>query len=199
MNMPALSSIHNTYFVLRHGESNPNMRGVIVSHPEIGKEKTHALTPVGEEQVRTSVSKSLERGQLNADTIIYSSPFSRCMRTAEIAREVLRIAVPVIVDARLGERWFGDWDGTSSMNYEKVWGNDTQNEHHTTDNVESPASVQKRAVALIADIEKAYANKTILLVSHGDVLQILQTAFHAVGAGEHRTLLHLTTAEIRKL
>ena len=44
-----------------------------------------------------------------------------------------------------------------------------------------------------------FADTTVLLVSHGDALQILQTAFHRMDASRHRQLDHLDTAEIRLL
>jgi len=56
-----------------------------------------------------------------------------------------------------------------------------------------------RVTAVIADYENQYSAATILLVSHGDALQILQTAFARLDASTHRQLEHLHTAEIRQL
>ena len=56
-----------------------------------------------------------------------------------------------------------------------------------------------RVTAVVADYEKRYSAATILLVSHGDALQILQTAFARRDASSHRQLEHLNTAEIRQL
>jgi hypothetical protein len=39
----------------------------------------------------------------------------------------------------------------------------------------------------------------VILVAHGDVLQILQTAFEGVDPREHRSLPHLPNAELRWL
>lgn len=50
-----------------------------------------------------------------------SSPFSRCKRTAEIAKEVLGIKDEILFDNRLKERWFGDFGRTHNSNYQKVW------------------------------------------------------------------------------
>ena len=44
-----------------------------------------------------------------------------------------------------------------------------------------------------------YKGKKILLVSHGDVLQILHTYFSGKPANHHRLIPHLETAEIREL
>jgi broad specificity phosphatase PhoE len=56
-----------------------------------------------------------------------------------------------------------------------------------------------RATALIRDLEREHSGQVILLVSHGDTLQIMQAGFARMDAGEHRRLAHLATAEVRRL
>lgn len=195
----ATKMLHNTYFALRHGESIPNIKKIIISHPERGKDDEFTLTENGEQQVYTSVGAAKEQGLLGADTIIYSSPFSRCKRTAAIAKKVLGVEEEIHFDERLRERWFGDWDQTSNEHYEKVWANDAHDATHEIAHVESALNVQKRTMELIHELEQRYSGKKILLVSHGDALQIMQTAFHAVDARLHRSLTHFNTAEVRRL
>jgi broad specificity phosphatase PhoE len=188
----------NHYFLLRHGESMPNIRGVILSHLEEGKKIENTLTERGEEQVRSSTGEAKEQGILDSATIIYSSPFSRCRRTAEIAREVLGVHEDIIFDDRLRERWFGDWEGTGNANYQKVWNKDALDPDHKDANVESTAEVVARVRGLINDLEARYDGKNILLVSHGDALQIAQTFFEDKPSASHRELQHLKVAEIRR-
>jgi broad specificity phosphatase PhoE len=138
------SGFKNNYFLLRHGESVPNVRGVILSHLEDGKKPEHTLTEHGEEQVRISVHGAKAQGVLDSVTIIYSSPFSRCARTAEIAKEVLGIKEDIVFDDRLRERWFGDWEGTSNQNYQRVWDRDIADPGHNDAGVESTAEVVER-------------------------------------------------------
>ena len=189
----------NHYFLLRHGESMPNIRGVILSHLEEGKKDEHTLTPNGEAQVRHSAREAKVSGLLNEDTIIFSSPFSRCRRTAEIAKEVLGVHAEIIFDDRLRERWFGDWEGTSNVHYQKVWDKDIVDPDHKDANVESTTEVVARVAALIHNLEERYAGKNILLVSHGDALQILQTFFEEKPSSTHRELQHLKVAEMRRV
>lgn len=191
--------LHNEYFILRHGQSRANMSGIILSHPEEGAKKEYTLTPEGEAQVKNSVEEAKAEGLLGSDTIIYSSPFSRCRRTAEIAKEVFGVSNEIIFDDRLRERWFGDWEKTHDSNYQKVWDIDKNNPGHKEKRVESALEVQKRTTSLIKDLEQKYKGKKILLVSHGDALQILQTGFEKVSASLHRKLKHIETAGIRKL
>jgi broad specificity phosphatase PhoE len=194
-----ITKLKNSYFVLRHGQSTANVAGIILSDLEEGKKEEHTLTAEGENQVRVSVVKAMADGGLDENTVIYSSPFSRCKRTAEVAQEVLGVKNPIIFDDRLRERWFGDWEKTPNSNYQKVWDVDKVDPGHEEKNVESAADVQKRTTAFIVDLEKKYSRKNILLVSHGDALQILQTGFKKASPAIHRDLQHLNTAEVRKL
>ena len=56
-----------------------------------------------------------------------------------------------------------------------------------------------RVDRLVADLERRYAGRDILLVSHGDTLQILQAGFLRMNPSPHRRLPELRTAEIRQL
>lgn len=192
-------NLSNEYFALRHGQSVPNIKEIVLSHPEDGQKEEYTLTPEGEKQARVSLEKAKAEGVLDQNTIIYSSPFSRAKRTAEIAKEVLGVEGEIIFDERLRERWFGNWEQTHTSAYQKVWDVDKENPEHKEAGVESALEVQKRTTELVNELEKKYEGKNILLVSHGDALQILQTGFHKKSPAVHRDLKHLETAEVRNL
>ena len=65
--------------------------------------------------------------------------------------------------------------------------------------MESANSVLGRATSLIVELEKKYKGKNILLISRGDVLQILQTGFLKISSSLYRNLPHLKIGEIREL
>jgi len=188
----------NTYYFLRHGQSKANVAGIILSGLEEGKKSDYTLTEVGEAEILTSVVHARDQGILDQSTLIFSSPFSRCARSAEIVKEVLGLDQEISFDDRLRERWFGDWEHTSNEHYERVWEDDRLNSAHTIANVESADDVQRRTIALIQELEERYRDRVILLVSHGDALQILHTGLKGVSAATHRELAHLKTAEIRR-
>ena len=194
-----LKHLKNNYFVIRHGESKANVLEIILSHLKNGVKEKYTLTEKGEKQVADSVIKAKDSKLLNSDTVIYSSPFSRCKRTAEIVREILEVKGQIYFDDRLKERRFGDFEKTYNSNYQKVWDDDINDPGHKNSNVESAKEVQHRTLSLIEDLEKKYTNRKILLVSHGDALQILQTGFLNMSPAVHRGLKHLGTAEIREL
>ena len=97
------------------------------------------------------------------------------------------------------ERYFGDWEGSTTGNYARVWAADEANAGQTADNVEPVSAVLERTTALITDLERRYSGRDILLVSHGDTLQILTAGFLRMDPSRHRSLPPLETAEIRRL
>jgi broad specificity phosphatase PhoE len=177
--------------------SGANEEGIIVSDPAHGV-LGYGLTNQGREEVRAAAMSAPEHGILDKETIIFFSDFSRTKETAEIVAEVLGVK-KVTKTPKLRERFFGDWEKMPSTHYDKVWNDDKRDHTHKNNGVESVSEVLERVLSLINDIEEGYSGKKILLVSHGDTLQILQTAFENSSPSAHRMLLPLQTAEIRKL
>jgi glucosyl-3-phosphoglycerate phosphatase len=79
-----------------------------------------------------------------------------------------------------------------------VWAADEVSPDHREGHVESANAVLARVTAFIITLEQRYAGRDILLVSHGDTLQILQTGFWRMSPGRHRELPHIEPAEIRR-
>lgn len=67
-----------------------------------------------------------------------SSGFSRARQTAEIVRAHLGTPEVVIAEA-LRERCFGDWEGSATGNYARVWAADEVNPCYAGGNVETAA------------------------------------------------------------
>jgi broad specificity phosphatase PhoE len=189
--------VKNEYFLARHGHSLANEAGTILSDPEAGT-TAFGLTEKGKTQVRASAEAAKESGMLDETALIISSDFTRARETAEIIAEVLGVS-GVIFSEKLRERYFGDWERKSNSHYQDVWDEDVKDSSHTHNNVESVDAVRARATELIRELEGKHFGKVIILVSHGDALQILQTAFENVPGSAHRLLPHLGTAEIRKV
>lgn len=188
-----LAGLANRYSVMRHGQSKANVAGVIVSSIEADRAGDYGLTGAGREQARAAA-----RGcGLPADTVICSSDFARARETAQIVRACLG-APEVTIAKELRERSFGVFDGTPVASYEVVWAADEAGAGHAP-GVEPAAAVLERAAGLVADLERRYRGRDILLVSHGDTLQILQAGFAGLDPAAHRRLPHLATAEIRRL
>ena len=125
------------------------------------------------------------------------------------------------------QRFFGDFNGDSDNNYNRVWDEDSKSSSHTCFGVESVDSVMSRSTSLVLEIESLLESDkqwNCILVAHGDVLQITQTAFCKIDGSkvrfeskiyafsvqfchfitslfliQHRSLPHLDTAKIRSL
>ncbi len=192
-----MEKLNNRYFIIRHGESKANVAHILLSHPKEGT-VSFGLSPKGKKQVRISVSKSKKEKLLDSDTIIYASDFLRARETAEIARKLLGIR-KINFHKKLRERYFGKFDKTSLDNIKIAWAHDEKNPNHKHQGVESPSKVLRRTLAVITELDKKYKGKKILLVSHGDVLQILHTHVSGKMVNHHRLIPHLETAEIREL
>lgn len=189
--------MNNKYFIIRHGESKANVAGILLSHPKEGT-VSFGLSKKGKKQVRNSILKNKKNKLLGSDIIIYSSDFLRAKETAEIAKNLLGIK-KINYHKNLRERYFGKLDKTDLNNIEEAWKHDEKNANHKHKGIENPNKVLKRILALINILEKKHKNKKILLVSHGDVLQILHTHFLNKPVSHHRQTPHLETAEIREL
>jgi probable phosphoglycerate mutase len=187
--------LDNSYYALRHGHSLANEQGVIVSKPENGC-AGYGLSEQGRAQILHSLQSAED---LDANTIILSSDFKRARESAEIAHEMLACSAPVSLDTGLRERFFGTFELASDKHYAEVWREDASDPDSQAMGVESVNQVMQRVTSVIARCEARYSNSTILLISHGDALQILQTAFAGRDGSTHRQLEHLRTAEIRKL
>ena len=184
----------NRFSIMRHGQSKANARGVIVSCIANDRRGDYGLSEPGRQQ---AVAAARSCG-LPGNTVICSSDFSRARQTAEIVRAHLG-APQVIIAEALRERYFGEWEGSATGNYARVWAADEVNPCYAGGNVEPAAAVLDRSTAFIADLERRYSDRDILLISHGDTLQILQGGFLQMNPSQHRCLPELKTAEIRQL
>lgn len=190
-----LAKLANRYWAMRHGQSKANLQSIVISHPDNGLHEDFALSELGREQAQTAATESL----LTDQTVIYSSDFSRALETAQIVQKALGIR-KLHTTKKLRERHFGNWEKLDQSNvYKTVWDTDRKNADHTEHDVESVNGVLDRVTSFILELEKKYQGKDILLVSHGDVLQILQTGFQKTNPAKHRDLPHLEVAEIREL
>jgi glucosyl-3-phosphoglycerate phosphatase len=192
--LSGVDRLANRFSVMRHAQSKANEAGVIVSRVENDRRGDYGLTEHGRQQALAAAQGC----GLPGDTIIYSSDFARARETAQVMRGYLG-APEVILAAALRERCFGDWEGSATDNYARVWAADEADPGHADGDVEPAAAVLDRATAFIVQLERRHRGRDILLVSHGDTLQILQAGFSGVDPSRHRSLPHLATAEIRQL
>ena len=184
---------HNRIFIMRHGESLANIEQIIVSDPAVGT-LHYGLTAAGEQQVRSAAAAFPG----DTGTIIYASDFLRARETAAILQQAWHTE-EVRFHAALRERFFGVFDGRPDVNYHSVWKQDEEDTDYNETGVEPPEAVAGRLNTLIREIDTTFTGRNIVLVSHGDCLQILQAVRSGLAPRQHRRLPHLEVAEIREL
>jgi broad specificity phosphatase PhoE len=92
-----LPELKNSYFLLRHGQSEGNVEGVISSARSLATSEKHGLTKLGYEQGVESAANLLdlleqqhESSEDKRKVIFYSSPFSRARQTAQACLDGMR-------------------------------------------------------------------------------------------------------------
>ncbi len=195
-NSPLPSHLTKQWFVLRHGQSEANVAGVVASQLT-NAETAYGLTETGREEVVTSVRSALIELQKSSPLHIYASPFLRTRETAEIAGEILGVLPEV--DHRLIERDFGDYELLPDHHYKNVWEVDPIDPGKVPGQVETVYRVAERICDLVQEVDKLPDIATCLLVTHCDVAMILSCAFQNLDPRHHRSLRPMKMGEIRRL
>ena len=194
---PGQQSLRNDYYALRHGWSKANEAGVIVSRIDSGARIEYGLHATGQEQA-SAAGEAFRDIVGERPVAVLSSDFSRTFQTAKIVAAA--VGADVVAEPALRERDFGDFELGPNTAYDQVWARDAVDATHTDNQVEAAAAVLARAAGAVRRVEEsAREGHAVLLVSHGDCLQILQTAFAGVDVSAHRSLPHLETCELRRL
>ena len=207
-NLEHVTSLRNDYFALRHGQSKANVKKIIASNPNVACME-YGLSELGNSQARSAGETVVQtyhacKGKYKGIAIL-SSDLLRAKETAEHVAEAARdYNIPiynnkVVLETRLRERGFGKYDLGSDTHYHDVWKDDAIDPTHEIMDVESVMSVTDRASACIVEWDEILQDFLVVCVAHGDVLQILQTAFNKMDGSKHRTLDHLETAILRPL
>lgn len=151
-------------YLLRHGETDWNKKGLLQGHTDI------SLNEKGRLQVADTVEK-LTRLQLRMDRIV-SSPLKRALESAEIAADGLNYKREnIAVEKLLMERGFGEGEGLSQEEREAKYPDCNY------PGMEPQAELVKRARQAFQKIVSASQGaKRILLVAHGAVLFALLEA-----------------------
>lgn len=183
-------------WVLRHGESTANAAGLIVSVPGPRALTEVGLTALGREQARTAAEGAAEQG-LGAGTLVLTSDFARARETAEEFTSVLG-AQPPRLDHRLRERSFGIYDEGPTHAYESVWAADRERGPYEGE-VEPVTAVAQRVLEVLREADEIARDAPVVLVAHGDVLQITLALSAGTDPHDHRQVPHLGNAELRRI
>ena len=150
----------NNYFVMRHGETESNLAGLI----DCALDSKTPLTENGVEQVLKS-SQFLQDKKI--DLIIYS-PLARTKETADIVAKDLGIPDEALIfDERLSEVQINSLDGKSWSEYHSRYPKTKEYFEAKQEGDESYQDIKNRVGDFLYEIEEKYQNKNILIVTHG--------------------------------
>lgn len=150
----------------RHGQTDYNVQGRYQGQREVPLNRT------GLEQAERLAGR-LSSYKIDA---LFSSDLKRCVQTAEVIAK--RLGLPAATDARWRELSFGDWEGMTHAEIQaeapellERWQSDPAGV--SAPNGETVQQLAGRAGSALDELRSRYAEKTILLVTHGGVIRAL--------------------------
>ena len=143
-----------TLLLVRHGETDWNAAGRLQGQTDT------PLNDFGRRQAQ-QLAEGLEAEELEA---IYSSDLARARETAEIVGE--RLGLAVVLDPDLREKDWGNWEGLSPVERDRVEFVGETTEVH-----------QERTLRALRRIAQRHAGeRPVLVLTHGGSIRRVQTA-----------------------
>ncbi|MEK7515929.1 MAG: class I tRNA ligase family protein [Patescibacteria group bacterium] len=182
----------NTYFVMRHGEAENNVKNIVSSDVN----DNYGLTSRGRAQIEAHIPELKKSGI----TRIVVSPFKRTKETAQIIGSAFGLSVEE--DHRLSELDFGALSGKS---YDDFLVFEDQQMSKYSDPIqggESYLDAKKRFGSVLYEFEQEYSNEKILIISHGIASEVLEAVVSGANADESKRIMNtidIKVADLRKL
>ncbi|MDO8558961.1 MAG: class I tRNA ligase family protein [bacterium] len=187
----------NKYYILRHGLNHYQVekQGWTYPWPE---EKPVLLNKEGEKQAKKAAKELKDKGI----DIIYFSDMNRTRQTAEIVNKEL--GAEIIMDKRLRDLNLGVCHGIKKVQFFHDFPKTLESFYgKKPEGGENWGEVRKRIVDFLNDVDKKHKNKTILIVSHGDPLWLLEGFCKGMDDGDLLKLKlarkYLKTGEWRRM
>jgi isoleucyl-tRNA synthetase len=191
----------NTYFIMRHGETNHNVKNLVNTVTNSGSH----LTEKGKDQVRASALEIKDKG---IDLII-TSPFNRTKETTKIVQDILGLSdEQIILDDRLHEISLPMYEGRTWTEYHNDYPKTVENFNNAPEGNESYLDVKRRAMSFLFEIEEQYKDKKILIVTHGGPAWLMiagalmfsnEETLELIKSRENLNYNYLANAEIKEL
>ncbi len=171
----------NSVIIMRHGESESNVKDIINSNPaDLNK---YSLTEKGRSEVEASVGQlkhTLEERKTQI-TKIYSSDFRRTRETAEHMADALGLdRSQIVFDSRLREIQCGVLDGEPWSKRLAFFKNLHEKIYKKCPEGESVQEVKKRASEFLYEIDALHKDEHILVITHGLPLRLMLATIEGV-------------------
>jgi broad specificity phosphatase PhoE len=146
-----------TLLLVRHGETDWNAEGRLQGHTD------RPLNDYGRRQAAELAERLADEG---ADAI-YASDLVRARDTAEIIGA--RLGLPVVIDADLREKNWGNWEGLTGDERVRVEFVGESTEEH-----------RERVLRAVHRITGRHPGQRVVVVTHGGSLRRIQAALNGV-------------------
>ncbi|GLV59804.1 phosphoglycerate mutase [Dictyobacter sp. S3.2.2.5] len=167
-------------YLIRHGDYIGEAHGKLVDH---------GLSPLGVKQAELLCDRLAATGEIQADVLI-SSTLPRAQHTAEIIAPAL--GLPVASDPEF-EEWRNEDGSLSEEQFLTMWKEVPREQRpyfRWLPTGENWVEFNLRATSALQRVMHEYAEKTIVLVCHGGIVQASFTYFFGM------TIHHLQRADI---
>ena len=174
---PAFPADRTRLYLIRHGETEENRRGILVGSTDV------PLAETGREQA-LALGKLARTLKVDA---IYASPLQRAVETALL---VFGKEARILTDSRLRELHFGEWEGLPfaeiAEKYPELWGRWLQDWENTPiPGADIFPDFARRLLGCCDEILRAHEGGSAAIVSHGGCLRAVFAHYFsgAPGAG----------------
>jgi broad specificity phosphatase PhoE len=146
-----------TLLLVRHGETDWNAEGRLQGHTD------RPLNDFGRRQA-AALADRLAGDGIDA---VYASDLARARETAEILAE--RLGLPVVTDPDLRERNWGNWEGLTGSERDRVEYVGEERDVHG-----------ERVIRAVRRIAELHPGERIVVVTHGGSLRRIQVAAYGM-------------------
>lgn len=157
------------FILIRHGETSWTEKKRYQGWSDI------KLSPRGKKNI-AMLSKSLKNFKIDR---LFASPLKRALESARIIS--LKIGVRPMVDSKLKEINFGEWEGKTSIQLltegNKNYHSWISGKKATPRGGESLFALRQRVRSFLSRCVKKYSGETIAIVSHGGVVRMMLLEF----------------------
>ncbi|MFA5086946.1 MAG: histidine phosphatase family protein [Candidatus Paceibacterota bacterium] len=192
--------LKNKYFFLRHGQNihQTEKKDILYNYPDDDPPCVLIEDGIAEAKAAGEILKPKDID------LIFCSDILRTKQTAGIVADIIGFDKDKIVyDQRLRDVNWGVFGGKTKP---EAWafyeGEAIRKFEQPVPGGESWNNCQARVVAVLAELEQKYENKTILIVSHGDALWLLEDYIKGLGKEEtleDRKSIYLKPGEVREI
>lgn len=179
-------------YIARHGQDKDNANGILNGRRDM------PLTRNGIEQAQY-LADEIKQAGISFDHI-YTSPLVRAHKTAEIVTENTGSQSPEVME-ELIERDFGIMTGLEKERIEELCAPDVMRTETITyflspEGAETFPDLIKRAKKLLNAIQTKHTDGNVLLVTHGDIGEMIYAAYYGLEWKDILTAFHFGNSDL---